>query len=432
MTRRAKLIVVSLSIVLFLLALVLVAYFLWSLDAAPVPSEPTLADLKSAPAEYSQTYELLVSLKPVLVRPDPCEQTASDMTESIEQLLPQILENLKTMNWPEEELTPEEALMQLASGQDYADASSHLAEHEDAFDKMWAAAEENYQVIRSMAEFEEIADLTEPNIDSIRKAPYVDAFKDMGCLYRLRVLKRLGTAHYDEALSDFALFHEVVRKLSVNARPVLTKSTCYQILRDDILFANWLVNNVESHDAGHAVWDSAFRSLTNSEISGRNAVLFEYLIVRKELDRLGPSQTGYKRNSTIRLLRHSFALEKDVNTVWPEVYPRNMTVLNAYGEPSCSYMYYNPIGVFYWSIAVPLFGRINQQRLELAASDEMFQIVLANLKGAEYDMSSSVFADKYVIDIERECLFSVGPDGDPNTEDDIKLVINTSLFVPAE
>jgi hypothetical protein len=64
--------------------MVLLTY--WRIDAAPLPDDYTISDLRSAPAQYNQTYDLLKSVVEDEHQPGApaIGLSADDVTKSIE------------------------------------------------------------------------------------------------------------------------------------------------------------------------------------------------------------------------------------------------------------------------------------------------------------------------------------------------------------
>jgi hypothetical protein len=48
--------------------------------------------------------------------------------------------------------------------------------------------------------------------------------------------------------------------------------------------------------------------------------------------------------------------------------------------------------------------------------------------GKEVSLKARAYGDEYIVDVENKKIFSPGPDGKPNTRDDIKLSINPDLL----
>ena len=64
----------------------------------------------------------------------------------------------------------------------------------------------------------------------------------------------------------------------------------------------------------------------------------------------------------------------------------------------------------------------------LAIQDELLQVVLNKRLGKKFSLKARAYTDEYIIDIDKNIIFSPGPDGEPNTDDDIKLHINPEVL----
>ena len=64
----------------------------------------------------------------------------------------------------------------------------------------------------------------------------------------------------------------------------------------------------------------------------------------------------------------------------------------------------------------------------MLVTDDLFHIILAMRMGTEYSLKARAYDDQYIIDLERKIIYSTGPDGEPFTEDDIKLQINPDVL----
>jgi hypothetical protein len=112
--------------------------------------------------------------------------------------------------------------------------------------------------------------------------------------------------------------------------------------------------------------------------------------------------------------------------VWPDVYPL--------AEPSMSLAHRNPIPLLYRCYN-PLAARVGfiyrkdiRNPPTTGIPDDLFQIVLNRRLGKEVSLKARAYTDEYIIDVQNKKIFSPGPDGKPNTRDDIKLSINPELL----
>ena len=57
-----------------------------------------------------------------------------------------------------------------------------------------------------------------------------------------------------------------------------------------------------------------------------------------------------------------------------------------------------------------------------------FQEFLAKRLGRTMDLKARAYSDEYIVDLEKSRILSPGPDGQIDTEDDIKLTINPEVL----
>ena len=75
-------------------------------------------------------------------------------------------------------------------------------------------------------------------------------------------------------------------------------------------------------------------------------------------------------------------------------------------------------------ILFPAHGKILEIKDRILIYDDMLQWVLARRMGQEGSLKARAYSDEYTVDVEKGLVFSVGPDGEPYTKDDIKLRID--------
>jgi hypothetical protein len=81
----------------------------------------------------------------------------------------------------------------------------------------------------------------------------------------------------------------------------------------------------------------------------------------------------------------------------------------------------NPIGQMLVYIAIPYFSRTVETSSKLKVLSDLLAITLARRSGQELNLPDFYTGKAYIIDEKTGVAMSVGPDGLPGTEDDIKL-----------
>jgi hypothetical protein len=409
--------------------LIIIFFIFWSMDAPPIPDDYTIADLQSTDPEYDYTYELLLSLSDKADDPNgaPAIGLNADEVESFEELYSSF------------------------SNKSQTERSKILAENADTVKSLWQSSKKGREVIQQLSFSEQIADLTEPslysNFDFLRNCKKLS---QMYCSY-----SRLegSTGNDMTAAEKLAEVDIVFRKLSINARSLITKLVCYVIILIDLDTANFLVNNPDTTEQTLEYLVDNFPPLTEQQVSLANCFKNEYLTFKNLLsgdslpeeieiditiDSLAATKI-LKANSTLRLYRNTcdnyirtylgkIESEHKRFSVWPcGVNLPDVSLDSDYKLP-WYYFIYNPAGSMTTMIMTPAMGKIFEIKTKVLVTDDLFQIVLAMRMGTEYSLKARAYTDEYIIDFERKIIYSPGPDGESFTDDDIKLEINPAVL----
>jgi len=396
-------------------------YLLWSRDAPPIPNDYTIADLRSAPVECAESFEILMTLidEDINIPGAP----AIGLSDGDIDMITEIRDVL-------EEGTAEEIVQIL--NRDSKDIQS-----------AWANSKEARDVIHRLNEFPEIAVLIEPIV----------GYKNLR-LHNLIELANLYEvyAHLQTDPNDIHAFavelielHSVFRKLSLNARPFIERLVCYACIEKSIMSASVIVNHPRASKNTIERLAKHFAPLTEEELSLRNGVLFDYLLVKNivlKVSRLSPNKKNplFKTNSTLRVYKNShddwldvIEQSKHVSimrlSAWPSYYPfKEPNLFRTRGLLPLIYWCYNPLG----SRCLYMFGfyydKYPKKYFILQVHDDLFQIVLNKRLGEEVSLRARAYSEEYIVNIENKKIFSPGPDGKADTEDDIKLRINPEVL----
>jgi hypothetical protein len=423
---------IALAGVLVAVLLMGVLPLLWSLDAPPIPDDYTLADLRSAPAEYAESFGLLKSL----------------IDEELD------LPGAPAIGLTQEDLDMSGEIRTVMKEGTAAELSEILTHYAKDIERAWAGMREARDAIGRLDAFEEIADLTEPI--ALFEIMRVKNLLEVGRFYKVYARIEIEKGDIHAFAAELIELDSVYRKLSVNARPFITKVICFVCMRQDIETANAIANNAQTSRETVELLASNFTPLTAEHMSWRNPVLFEYLCTRelvsdalgrKELvsEILGRKATGktplLKRNSTLRLYRNlcdgwinSYEPIEDIAnsrlSVWPAVYGRMEPVsLSAVRRPPVLYLCYNPVGWKFLRMArLGSFQRMLERSTTLRIQDDLLQIVLNKRLGREVSLKARAYSDEYIVDVENKKILSPGPDGEVGTKDDIWLAINPEVL----
>jgi len=398
-------------------------YLFWSIDALPIPNDYTVADLRSAPAQYTESFNILKEL----IYEDPN------------------LPGAPAMGLTEEDIEVIDEITELLHKGTLAEISEILKQCEEDVRQAWGRAQKAREVISQLNEFVEIADLTEP--DPFIKQMYTRNLLRLARLYQAYAFLLTEQEDIYTFTIHLVEFDSVIRKTTLNVRPFISKIICNSCISIDIITANAIANNPGASRESIELLAGHFKPLTTELMSMRNCAMFEYLFTKSFINK-GFESTDvkgrplFKKNSSIRWYRNLYdvginSTEGDEDTtsrklsVWPSIYP--------FKEPSSFknerplpllYRIYNPLGrVFILQFRVPFKSQSKDHRITLIwIQDDLLQIVLNKRLGKEVSLKVHAYGDEYIVDVENWKIYSPGPDGKTDTKDDIKLWINPEVL----
>ena len=401
----------------------LLTFVLWSFDADPVPDDYTIADLRSAPSECAQSYELLNNL-------------AEEDEEST---------GAPSIGLSAEDVNTIYQASDIIKKGNYSKVAEVLKANADSINQVWERAKKGRDIINELNKFPEIADLTEP--DLYAKTGFLRNLRRLAVLYSGYVYLQTEQGHTQNAVNELVKLDSVFKKLSVNARLIVTKLVCFARFNIGLETANFIVNNPKTSRETLQLLSEHFTPLSDEQLSLRNSLISEYLMFKKTLDiSLGkdyslPETPFLKCNSALRLYKNlcdrwvavweeSGESEKAKLLVWPSIYPDWLPSVSVDSEGKLPWYYtcYNPIGSMLIQILTPALERVFETKTKMKVRDDLFQIVLNKRLGKKTSLKARAYSDNYIIDTANKRIFSPGPDGKAHTEDDIKLPINPEVL----
>jgi len=399
---------------------VLLSY--WRIDAAPLPNDYTISDIRSAQPEYNQSYELLNSLADE--DEDSLGAPAIELSEKDVKNLEEISKvfNLKENN--------------------YSKITEVLKINTENINQAWKNAKKGRDIIEELNTLPEIADLTEPDIEY--ELPFLKNLRRLVYLYRAYVCLQSCQGNENIAVKELLKLDNVFRRLNWNARSLVAKLVCLACFAVNIQTASFITNNAQTSQDSLVLLSAHFMPLTNEQVSLRNALIFEYLMCKNELRKIyRESKMKYsffsplKLNSTFRLHKNFcdrwIAVEEnrakvEELTVWPTIYPKLPVKIDSDCNFPWYYEVYNPIGCLMVGIMIPAVDRVFEIKTKLQIHSDLLQILLKTILGKEISLKARAYSYEYIIDLRKKEIFSPGPDGEPYTEDDIKLLINPEVI----
>jgi len=401
-----------------------VFYLLWSIDAPPIPNDYTIADLRSASAQYAESFEILKTLTDEQY--DSSGVPAIELTKSDSDMIAEVNGILKTGTTSE--------------------ITKILSYYAEEIKQIWVDNETARDVIHRLNEFPEIADLTELNANL--KIMHVSKLIDFVRFYQVYAYLKIGQRDIQAFASELIELDSVCRKISVNARMLVPKLAYLICINENIFTSNAIVNDQRTPMNTVALLAEHFIPLTDEQTSLRNSILSEYLLMRNMFSEVSEQRAiekilPLKKNSMLRLYRNFYEYWMDSEegrqnvaekklSVWPDIYPFKEPPISLTNREQLPLLYrcYNPhINIV--NIVGPTEKTIKARKnsiLQIQIQDDLFQIILSKRLGKEIDLKARAYGDEYIVDVENRKIFSPGPDGKPGTKDDIMLRINPQVL----
>lgn len=427
-----RLAITGICIPVILLACFAALFSLWKMDAPPIEKDWSVADLRSAAPEYSDSYDLLLSLRDV----DYLNATTSTETDPI------TMERVEEIS----------ALFSDHIDKSLQQTSMCIQDYAVEIESAWESAKQIRQIIKQLSTYKEIADNSEMVFGS--EAAFTFSYRRVIFLYKLHTALLCEQGNSVKSANQLIEIDSVSRKLSLTSRTFLSNLTALSGLFSDILIANFIINHPDSSEESIEILAEHFKPLTEEHMSIRNAIISEYLTFKHGIEsnsmenwnsemEFSTSQMkeegSLKVNSTLRLFRNTLEKAYPENnisqpiSIWP-------SPLNGFESPCIDfkkdfdelmpihYQVYNLSGTFLVSSFFPPVNRVVKVKTNTQIYDDLFQIALAMRLGEEYDLTARAYGGEYIVDVEKKIIFSVGPDEEAYTDDDISLPINPAVL----
>jgi hypothetical protein len=389
------------------------------IDAAPIPNDYTLKDLKSAAPKYSETFNLLHNL---------ADEKYQNTGHAI--------------GFTSEDIERNEEIHNIFKQDDLQNISQHILENEKEIYLLWEKAQKGRDVIIELNTFPEIADLTKPKLEL--DIYYLPNLRQLAYLYHSYICLQSIKGNHQTAINELIRFDSLLKKMNLYAHSMITKLVCIACFVIDISTANFIINNPQTPMESLLAIKENIIPLTNEQTSFRNSLMFEYLVYKNETKKVSntkglrrPYFSPLKLNSSLRLYRNfidKWIADEDNLTppkemrVWPAIYPNLPVTIDKEGKLPGYYKVYNPVGFLLIGIFTPALERVLVIRKKWQVHTDMLQIVLNKRLGEEVSLRALAYSDEYIVNTEKNLIFSPGPDGLNDTKDDIKLSINPELL----
>ncbi|MCP4613129.1 MAG: zinc ribbon domain-containing protein [Planctomycetes bacterium] len=406
-------------VLLILLSFFAVISTYFCIDAAPIPNDYTLKNLKSAAPKYSETFNLLNNLS------DERNQNTG-----------------YAIGFSKEDFGKYKKIENIFKQEDIQDMSRELQENEETIFLLWEKTQKGRDIFTKLNSFPEIADLTKPKLEIDIK--YLANIRYLAYVYHSYIRLQSIKGNHETAINELMRFDSLFKKMNLYAHNMTIKLVCIACFALDIKTANCIINNPETPTESLLALKEHIIPFSTEDTSLRNSLMFEYLIYKNETIKVSntkglkrPYFSPLKSNSSLRLYRNiidKWIADEDNRIppkkmrVWPAIYPNLPVTFDKEGKIPWYYRSYNPAGFLLVKIFRPALERILVIRKKLQVHAEMLQIVLGKRLGEKVSLKALAYSDEYIIDIEKRLIFSPGPDGPNNTKDDIKLSINPKLL----
>jgi hypothetical protein len=175
---------------------------LWCVDAPPIPNDYTVADLRSAPADCAESFEILKTL----------------IDEEYN------LSGAPAIGLTEDDIDMSEEIRGVIEDGNTAEVSEIFDHYAKDIERAWANMKGSRDVIKQLDAFAEIADLTGHgvNFKIMRVSNLIELARFYQVYAHLKIEQRDGEAFTAELIE----LDSVCRKLSVNARMMVPKLVC--------------------------------------------------------------------------------------------------------------------------------------------------------------------------------------------------------------
>jgi hypothetical protein len=413
--RGKRLAIAALIISLITTFIWLPFYIIWSLDAPPIWYDYTIDSLRSAPAEYNESYQLLRSFEKANYLEDPLEPNGISNQE-------------RNKN------------REIFSKGTFQEIRELILSKSEKIEDSWTKAQKSREIIKQLNSYPEIADLSEPSLETL--SPYLANLRRLVMIYKPYILLQTERGNSEYAVQKLIEFDTVIRKTSMNARGLISKLFCIAVLALDVKTANDIANNPKASLESIELLANHYKSFDYETVSLKNCFMNEYLIFKNTVDTIYNKPTIkpniiLKRNSTLRVYRNycdslissERGGKNELFSVWPKSYPSFMPKVDA-AEKDFPLIYkcYNPVGYWFIHILTPAFDKVILLKTRLTIENDMLQIVLNQRLNRPINLKARTYSDEYLIDVNDKKIISPGPDKKNGTDDDITMPIEPNVL----
>jgi len=449
-------------------------YLLWRLDAPPIENDYSISDLRSAPADCSDSYDLLLKFAKPTDQPEPppsfdLDSTIAKVNEKMakaqeekghgltEEELEEIWDEVEAEREIREYTGYENPTLGLSAEDDRVLEDSRIINpiaeetlHDcaGAIDLAWEHAEKARAIIRELNQFAEIADETSPDSYFPEGGLFVEGISSnigkMGRVYLAKTNIECERGNYKRAIEYLLEYSTMGRKLSATARSFEMKWCFVFIERMCIDRANYIINQREVSRSQIKKIVSHLPHLSDEQISLQNVLIFDYLTFKSfvydqqrvlqainKSDKSGITAGMLKPNFTLQLYKGLLFNRPYAKVVWPGIYPDSWSVWkngNEWDNFSWQYKYYNPYGGCMVAITMQAWGRAHMIANNLKLTVELFHLIAKRRLDPTFDLASAVEDMGFSIDVEAKRIHKQEFDRDGVLDNEIALDIDPAVL----
>jgi hypothetical protein len=324
--------------------------------------------------------------------------------------------------------------------------STNVLMYAGEIEQAWQDIAEGRKVIEQLNSFDEVADLhcypDDPvvNINTIRNIAHV---------YWGYSLLKMAQNESEEGIKRLAELHSAMRKCMPCARFAILKMTSAAILRENVGIAHSIAEDSGCSPGALALIRKNFTPFTEREISLRPILIAEYLrqsdYLRGNLTAGFPDKWGHQLVDkpkpgpfllplarrilvvfSVNLNRTILCLKQgcEVQIAGAEKIPSDATAVERWCDEFKKRRHVRNFGgIFFVTTTIPSYSRCADYAKALKASADLLAIESDRRTddAGEKGLCDPFSGKGYCRDEATGEFFSVGPDGLPDTEDDIRL-----------
>ncbi len=322
-------------------------FMLWRVDAPPIPNDYTMADLRSAPAEYDESYHLLVKLLNLF-------EDNLNLKDANEPLLTR--ENMAIFG----------NISNISENGTDTELADLLNENKDAIKQARDKTQKARDIIHQLNEFQEIADLTSYKTYATDLSLF--SYLHFSELYKVYSMLQNDENTIDSIATELINFDSVLRKICPNVRSIGSKLACFVCMTRNMEIANNILNKPETSQKTLELLEEHFIPMAEQDLSLKNCIIYQYVYMKDALAEENKNtykiaRLTLKINSSLRLLRNhcnkiieltgeDTGTKRQILDVWPSFYPFKQPAMTRAGSRNqndsfrlpLTYFIYNPAG----------------------------------------------------------------------------------------